>query len=209
MYSIKEIYFTQQGEGFYTARNAVFLRFAGCNLCTGLEKDREGAICDWCATDFVGTNGLNGGKYSSKQVTEIIQGLWPDNKKEKPFLVCTGGEPLLQMDDEFISTVHDAGFEIAIETNGTKIPPTGIDWICVSPKAKADFILKSGHELKIIFPQCGMNPRQHEGLDFDHFFIQPMDGPNQAENIKLSEGFVKKHPQWKLSLQTHKILGIP
>ena len=142
-------------------------------------------------------------------MAEIVQGLWPDNKKEKPFLVCTGGEPLLQMDDEFISTVHDAGFEIAIETNGTKIPPNGIDWICVSPKAKADFILKSGHELKIIFPQCGMNPRQHEGLDFDHFFIQPMDGPNQAENIKLSEGFVIKHPQWKLSLQTHKILGIP
>ena len=126
MYSIKEIYFTQQGEGFYTGRNAVFLRFSGCNLWTGLEKDREGAICDWCDTDFVGTNGPNGGKYSSKQVAEIIQGLWPDNKKEKPFLVCTGGEPLLQMDDEFISTVHDAGFEIAIETNGTKIPPTGI-----------------------------------------------------------------------------------
>ena len=142
-------------------------------------------------------------------MAEIIQGLWPDNKKEKPFLVCTGGEPLLQMDDEFISTVHDAGFEIAIETNGTKIPPVGIDWICVSPKAKADFILKSGHELKIIFPQCGMNPQQHEGLDFDHFFIQPMDGPNQAENIKLSENFVMKHPQWKLSLQTHKVLGIP
>ena len=154
-------------------------------------------------------NGPNGGKYSSKDVEEIIQGLWPNNKKGKPFLVCTGGEPLLQMDDEFISIVHGAGFEIAIETNGTKIPPTGIDWICVSPKAKADFILKSGHELKIIFPQCGMNPRQHEGLDFDHFFIQPMDGPNQAENIKLSEGFVMKYPQWKLSLQTHKILGIP
>ena len=142
-------------------------------------------------------------------MAKIIQGLWPKNIKEKPYLVCTGGEPLLQMDEEFISTIHDAGFEIGIETNGTKIPPAGIDWICVSPKANASFILKKGHELKIVFPQCGMNPRQHEGLEFEHFFIQPMDGQNQKENIELAKKFVAKHSQWKLSIQTHKILGIP
>lgn len=208
MYSVKEIYFTQQGEGFHTGRDAVFLRFAGCNLWTGLEKDREGAICDWCDTDFVGTDGPNGGKYSAVDVAKKIKSLWPIEAKN-PFIVCTGGEPLLQMDDDFISAVHDGGFEIAIETNGTKIPPKGIDWICVSPKANADFILKKGDELKIVYPQCGMNPRQHEGLDFDHFFIQPMDGPNQTENIELAKTFVAKHPKWKLSLQMHKILGIP
>ena len=209
MYTIKEIYYTLQGEGFHTGRPAVFLRFAGCNLWSGLEKDRKDAICDWCDTDFVGTDGPNGGKYSAKQVAKIIQGLWPKNIKEKTYLVCTGGEPLLQMDDEFISTIHDAGFEIGIETNGTKIPPAGIDWICISPKTNASFILKKGHELKIVFPQCGMNPRQHEGLEFEHFFIQPMDGPKQKENIELAEDFVAKHSNWKLSLQTHKILGIP
>jgi 7-carboxy-7-deazaguanine synthase (Cx14CxxC type) len=208
MYTIKEIYFTQQGEGYHTGRDAVFLRFAGCNLWTGLEKDRESAICDWCDTDFVGTDGPNGGKYSAVDVAKKIKSLWPIEAKN-PFIVCTGGEPLLQMDDDFISAVHDGRFEIAIETNGTKIPPKGIDWICVSPKANADFILKKGDELKIVYPQCGMNPRQHEGLDFDHFFIQPMDGPNQTENIELAKTFVAKHPKWKLSLQMHKILGIP
>ena len=208
MYSVKEIYFTQQGEGFHTGRDAVFLRFAGCNLWSGLEKDREGAICDWCDTDFVGTDGPNGGKYSAVDVAKKIKSLWPIEAKN-PFIVCTGGEPLLQMDDDFISAVHAGGFEIAIETNGTKIPPKGIDWICVSPKANAEFILKKGNELKFVYPQCGVNPRQHEGLDFDHFFIQPMDGPNQTENIELAKIFVAKHPKWKLSLQIHKILGIP
>jgi len=208
MYTIKEIYFTQQGEGYHTGRPAVFLRFTGCNLWTGFKIDRESAICHWCDTDFVGMDGPYGGKYSADQIAETIQRMWPENEK-KPYLVCTGGEPLLQMDDEFISTVHRSDFEIGIETNGTKIPPEGIDWICVSPKANAEFILKEGHELKIVFPQSGMNPRQYQDLDFDHFFIQPMDGPNQGENIEKSKEFVVKNPKWKLSLQTHKILGIP
>ena len=208
MYTIKEIYFTQQGEGYHTGRPSVFLRFTGCNLWTGFEIDRESAICHWCDTDFVGMDGPYGGKYSADQIAETIQRMWPENEK-KPYLVCTGGEPLLQMDDEFISTVHRSDFEIGIETNGTKIPPEGIDWICVSPKANAEFILKKGHELKIVFPQSGMNPRQYQDLDFDHFFIQPMDGSNQGENIEKSKEFVVKNPKWKLSLQTHKILGIP
>ncbi|MED5427726.1 MAG: 7-carboxy-7-deazaguanine synthase [Candidatus Neomarinimicrobiota bacterium] len=208
MYTIKEIYFTQQGEGYHTGRPAVFLRFTGCNLWTGFEIDRESAICYWCDTDFVGMDGPYGGKYSAAQIADTVQRMWPENEK-KPYLVCTGGEPLLQMDDEFISTVHRSDFEIGIETNGTKIPPEGIDWICVSPKANAEFILKKGHELKIVFPQSGMNPRQYQDLNFDHFFIQPMDGPNQGENIEKSKEFVVKNPKWKLSLQTHKILGIP
>jgi len=208
MYTIKEIYFTQQGEGYHTGRPAVFPRFTGCNLWTGFKIDRESAICHWCDTDFVGMDGPYGGKYSADQVAETVQRMWPENEK-KPYLVCTGGEPLLQMDDEFISTVHRSDFEIGIETNGTKIPPEGIDWICVSPKANAEFILKKGHELKIVFPQSGMNPRQYQDLDFDHYFIQPMDGPNQGENIEKSKEFVVKNPKWKLSLQTHKILGIP
>ncbi len=208
MYTIKEIYFTQQGEGYHTGRPAVFLRFTGCNLWTGFEIDRESAICYWCDTDFVGMEGPYGGKYSAAQIADTVQRMWPENEK-KPYLVCTGGEPLLQMDDEFISTVHRSDFEIGIETNGTKIPPEGIDWICVSPKANAEFILKKGHELKIVFPQSGINPRQYQDLDFDHFFIQPMDGPNQGENIEKSKEFVVKNPKWKLSLQTHKILGIP
>ena len=209
MYTVKEIYFTLQGEGYHTGRPAVFIRFTGCNLWTGLEWDRQSAICDWCDTDFVGTDGPNGGKYSATEITNIITDLWPESQSSRPYIVCTGGEPLLQMDNTLIETIHDAGFEIGLETNGTMLPPQGIDWICVSPKSKADFILKKGNELKIVFPQSGINPRQHENLEFDHFFIQPMDGEKQKENIKKSEEFVFKHPQWKLSLQTHKIMGIP
>ncbi len=209
MYTVKEIYFTLQGEGYHTGRPAVFIRFTGCNLWTGLEWDRQSAICDWCDTDFVGIDGPNGGKYSATEITNIITDLWPESQSSRPYIVCTGGEPLLQMDNTLIETIHDAGFEIGLETNGTILPPHGIDWICVSPKAKADFILKKGNELKIVFPQSGINPRQHENLEFDHFFIQPMDGEKQKENIKKSEEFVFKHPQWKLSLQTHKIVGIP
>ena len=208
-YSVKEIYYTLQGEGFHTGRPAVFIRFSGCNLWTGHEKDRSGAICDWCDTDFVGTNGINGGKFSIKEIINIINSLWKDNVLTKPYVVCTGGEPLLQMDEALIKAIHEEGFEIGLETNGTMIPPDGIDWICVSPKANADLILKNGNELKVVYPQCGMNPRVHEKLKFDHFFIQPMDGINQKENIKRSEKFVLNHPKWKLSLQTHKILGIP
>ena len=209
MYTIKEIYFTLQGEGFYTGRPAVFIRFSGCNLWSGLEKDRKNAICDWCDTDFVGINGLNGGKYSALEIEEIITDLWPNNQPSKPYVVCTGGEPLLQIDENLIQVIKNAGFEIGLETNGTIIPPDGIDWICVSPKANANLILKNGNELKVVYPQCGMNPRIHEKLKFDHFYIQPMDGIDQKDNIKRSEKFVLNHPKWKLSLQTHKILGIP
>ena len=208
-YSVKEIYYTLQGEGYHTGRPAVFIRFSGCNLWTGHEKDRSGAICDWCDTDFVGTNGINGGKFSVKEIINIINSQWKGNVLSEPYVVCTGGEPLLQMDEALIKAIHKAGFEIGLETNGTMIPPDGIDWICVSPKANADLILKNGNELKVVYPQCGMNPRVHEKLKFDHFYIQPMDGINQTENIKRSEKFVLNHPKWKLSLQTHKILGIP
>ena len=208
MYTIKEIYFTKQGEGFHTGRNAIFLRFTGCNLWTGHEQDRTDAVCDWCDTDFIGTNGIFGGKYSKESVAELIKSLWPDNLMD-PFLVCTGGEPLLQMDDEFIQAIHKVGFEIAIETNGTIIPPKGIDWTCVSPKENANFICKQGNELKIVYPQIGMDPTQHEGLSFDHFFIQPMDGARQDENIELAKTFIAKNPKWELSLQMHKIWNIP
>ncbi len=208
-YSVKEIYYTLQGEGYHTGRPAVFIRFSGCNLWTGHEKDRSGAICDWCDTDFVGTNGINGGKFSVKEIINIINSQWKGNVLSEPYVVCTGGEPLLQMDEALIKAIHKAGFEIGLETNGTMIPPDGIDWICVSPKANADLVLKNGNELKVVYPQSGMNPRVHEELKFDHFYIQPMDGINQTENIKRSEKFVLDHPKWKLSLQTHKILGIP
>ena len=208
-YSVKEIYYTLQGEGYHTGRPAVFIRFSGCNLWTGHEKDRSGAICDWCDTDFVGTDGINGGKFSVEEIINIINSLWKGNILSEPYVVCTGGEPLLQMDDSLIKALHKAGFEIGLETNGTMIPPDGIDWICVSPKANADLILKNGNELKVVYPQCGMNPRIHEKLKFDHFYIQPMDGVDQEDNIKRSEKFVIDHPQWKLSLQTHKIMGIP
>ena len=153
-YSVKEIYYTLQGEGYHTGRPAVFIRFSGCNLWTGHEKDRSGAICDWCDTDFVGTNGINGGKFSIKEIINIINSLWKDNVLTKPYVVCTGGEPLLQMDEALIKAIHKAGFEIGLETNGTMIPPDGIDWICVSPKANADLILKNGNELKVVYPQC-------------------------------------------------------
>ena len=208
-YSVKEIYYTLQGEGYHTGRPAVFIRFSGCNLWTGHEKDRSGAICNWCDTDFVGTNGINGGKFSAEEITNIINSLWKGNVQTEPYVICTEGEPLLQMDESLIKAIHKAGFEIGLETNGTMIPPDGIDWICVSPKANADLVLKNGNELKVVYPQCGMNPRMHEKLKFDHFYIQPMDGVDQKINIKRSEKFVLDHPKWKLSLQTHKILGIP
>ena len=208
MYTIKEIYFTKQGEGFHTGRNAIFLRFTGCNLWTGLEQDRTDAVCNWCDTDFVGTNGIYGGKYSAVSLAKLVKSLWPDNLMN-PFLVCTGGEPLLQMDDEFIQAIHKIGFEIAIETNRTIVPPKDIDWICVSPKANADFIYKQGNELKIVYPQVGMDPKQHESLSFDYFFIQPMDGGEQDQNIEMAKAFITKNPKWELSLQMHKIWNIP
>ena len=209
MYFIKEIYYTIQGEGFYTGRPAIFIRFTGCNLWTGLEKDREDAICYWCDTNFIGTDGLNGGKYSAEEVKKIIKTLWPEDLAENPYVVCTGGEPLLQMDDKFIRIVHETGFEIGVETNGTILPPADIDWICVSPKANTDLLLIKGDELKIVFPQDGIKPKVHEGHDFDHFFLQPMDGPDLKSNTQKAKEFIALHPRWKLSIQTHKILGIP
>ena len=209
MYSVKEIYYTLQGEGFYTGRPSVFLRFTGCNLWSGKEKDRKKAICDWCDTDFIGNDGINGAKYLGSEIIKIIKTLWPKKEQSKPYIVFTGGEPLIQLDNELIERVHKAGFEIGVETNGTMTPPSGIDWICVSPKARSNFILKKGNELKVVFPQYEFNPLDHENLEFEHFFIQPMDGLNQKENIRKSEDFVLKYPRWKLSIQTHKILGIP
>ena len=209
MYKVKEIFLTRQGEGYHTGRKSVFVRFSGCNLWSGLEKDRNKAICNWCDTDFIGTNGLNGGNYSLNDIVKTVCELWPENINEKPFVVCTGGEPLLQLDQFFVDEIHKNGFEIAIETNGTCLPPDKIDWICVSPKKNTDLILKNGDELKFVYPQLGFEPQQFEKFSFNHFFIQPMDGNNYNKNEKLSKEFIKKNPRWKLSLQTHKILGFP
>ena len=209
MYKIKEIYYTIQGEGYHTGRPAIFLRFSGCNLWTGQEKDRFNAVCYWCDTDFVGTNGINGGKYYLDDLEKTILSLWPKNESENPYVVCTGGEPLLQMNDEIINMIHKAGFEIGLETNGTIIPPVGIDWLCVSPKANTELLLIEGNELKIVFPQIGVNPKEYEKFDFNHFFIQPMDGENLHRNTRKAKEFIALNPKWKLSIQTHKILGIP
>tara|TARA_X000001036_G_scaffold146019_1_gene138825 strand:+ start:11249 stop:11878 length:630 start_codon:yes stop_codon:yes gene_type:complete len=209
MYKIKEIFLTKQGEGYHTGRKSVFIRFSGCNLWSGLEKDRHKAICDWCDTDFIGTDGINGGNYSLNEVIKIVCELWPINNDEKPFVVCTGGEPLLQLDQFFVDEIHKNGFEIAIETNGTCLPPDKIDWICVSPKNNTNLIIKNGDELKFVYPQSNFEPQQFENFNFNHFFIQPMDGINYNKNIKMSKKFIEKNPKWKLSLQTHKILGFP
>jgi 7-carboxy-7-deazaguanine synthase (Cx14CxxC type) len=209
VYKIKEIFLTKQGEGYHTGRKSVFIRFSGCNLWSGIEKDRDKAICNWCDTDFVGTNGLNGGKYSIDQIIQLVWDLWPANILDAPYIVCTGGEPLLQLDQFFVDEMHRNGFEIAIETNGTCIPPNKIDWICVSPKNNADLVLKTGDELKFVYPQSNFGPQQFEKFNFNHFFIQPMDGTHYDKNEKMSKEFIKKNPHWKLSLQTHKILGFP
>ena len=209
MYKIKEIFLTKQGEGYHTGRKSVFIRFSGCNLWSGIEKDRDKAICNWCDTDFVGTDGLNGGKYSVEQIVQLVWDLWPANILDAPYIVCTGGEPLLQLDQFFVDEMHRNGFEIAIETNGTCIPPNKIDWICVSPKNNTDLVLKTGDELKFVYPQSNFSPQQFEKFNFNHFFIQPMDGAHYDKNEKMSKEFIKKNPHWKLSLQTHKILGFP
>ena len=209
MYKIKEIFLTKQGEGYHTGRKSVFIRFSGCNLWSGMEKDRDKAICNWCDTDFVGTDGLNGGKYSIDQIAQLVWDLWPANILEAPYIVCTGGEPLLQLDQFFVDEMHRNGFEIAIETNGTCIPPNKIDWVCVSPKNNTDLVLKTGDELKFVYPQSNFSPQQFEKFDFNHFFIQPMDGTHYDRNEKMSKEFIKKNPHWKLSLQTHKLLGFP
>ncbi len=209
-YMVKEIYYTLQGEGANTGRPAVFCRFAGCNLWSGREEDRRKAICQFCDTDFFGIDGPGGGKFSTaRDLASVISEKWPHNGKSDKFVVCTGGEPLLQMDEALVNALHGDGFEIAIETNGTLLPPPGIDWICVSPKADADFVLRKGDELKVVYPQNGLEPRDFENLDFDNFFIQPMDGPEIEHNTKLAKQFCMENPKWRLSLQTHKILDIP
>ena len=211
-YAVKEIYYTLQGEGANAGRPAVFLRFAGCNLWSGHEEDRASAVCDFCDTDFVGTNGPGGGKFAvANDLARAVVAAWPHPTfgRETPFVVCTGGEPLLQLDEALIAALHDAGFHVAIETNGTIVPPPGIDWVCVSPKARADLVLRTGDELKIVFPQDALDPERFARLDFRHFFLQPMDGPERAQNTELAMRYCLEHPQWRLSLQTHKLLGIP
>ena len=207
-YSVKEIYLTIQGEGFHTGKHAVFCRFSGCNLWTGLEKDRKKAICNFCDTDFVGTDGINGSKYpNAEQLANEIDKVWDKDINEK-FVVFTGGEPLLQLDKQLVDLLHKKKFKVAIETNGTILPPENIDWICVSPKQGADFNLKYGNELKLVYPQKGLEPKNFKHLDFDHFFLQPMDGKDLQRNILQSVSYCVENPLWRLSLQTHKIMGI-
>ncbi|HNR09240.1 MAG TPA: 7-carboxy-7-deazaguanine synthase [Saprospiraceae bacterium] len=208
MYLVKEIFYTLQGEGVHTGRPAVFLRFAGCNLWNGLESHRASAICKFCDTDFVGLDGLHGGKYDAEGLVGVIRSLWPD--PEIPiYLVCTGGEPALQMDQALVDAFHREGIIIAIETNGTLPLPEGIDWVCVSPKSDTALAITRGNELKLVYPQEEALPERFEFLDFDHFSLQPMDGPLQKINTAKCLEYCRNHPKWKLSLQTHKILEIP
>jgi 7-carboxy-7-deazaguanine synthase len=207
-YSVKEIYFTLQGEGAQTGRPAVFLRFAGCNLWTGLEKDRAEAVCNFCDTDFVGVDGPGGGKFRDAQaLAKAVAAHWP--KGGRPYVVCTGGEPLLQIDAALIDALHEKGFEIGVETNGTIDAPEGLDWICVSPKADAALVQRQGHELKLVYPQEKARPERFAALPFDFFYLQPMDGPSREANTAAAIEYCKANPQWRLSLQTHKALGIP
>ena len=209
-YAVKEIFYTLQGEGAQAGRAAVFCRFSGCNLWSGREADRAAAICRFCDTDFVGVDGKGGGKFeSAESLADEIAGNWPNDRSGRRFVVCTGGEPLLQIDSAFIDAVHAREFEIAVETNGTIEAHAGIDWICVSPKAGARLAQRSGHELKLVFPQEDGGPQQFENLQFQHFFLQPMDGPNRDTNTAAAVTYCMKHPLWRLSLQTHKFLGIP
>jgi len=208
-YSIKEIYFTLQGEGAQTGRAAVFLRFSGCNLWSGREADRASAVCDFCDTDFVGVDGPGGGKFASaEELAEAVSQHWPAENPDPPFVVCTGGEPLLQIDQTLVDALRDKGFEIALETNGTLPLTATFDWVCCSPKAGAPLVLTSGDELKMVFPQPNVSPADFDKLQFEHFYLQPMDGPQQDENASLAVDYCKHHPPWKVSLQTHKILGI-
>jgi 7-carboxy-7-deazaguanine synthase (Cx14CxxC type) len=208
-YAVKEIFYTLQGEGANTGRPAVFCRFAGCNLWSGREEDRATATCRFCDTDFVGTDGTGGGRFdSAKALASAIAAAWSAHAPGRRFVVCTGGEPLLQLDDALVDALHAEDFEIAIETNGTQPAPPGIDWICVSPKAGAELVLRAGNELKLIFPQPGAEPARYEGLAFDHFLLQPMDGPARVANTELAVRYCLEHPRWRLSLQTHKLIGI-
>lgn len=210
-YAVKEIFYTLQGEGANTGRPAVFCRFAGCNLWTGREADRHRAVCQFCDTDFVGTDGPGGGKFAdADELANAVAAAWPATHLPTDRLtVLTGGEPLLQLDPPLIDALHRRGFEIAVETNGTIAAPAGIDWLCLSPKARASLVIESGDELKLVFPQEGGEPERYRELDFRHFFLQPMDGPDRERNTKLALEYCLAHPGWRLSLQTHKILGIP
>ena len=210
MFSVKEIYYTLQGEGAQTGRAAVFCRFAGCNLWSGREQDRAEATCNFCDTDFVGTDGAGGGKFATPEgLAGAARAAWRGNSGTPPYVVLTGGEPMLQVDEPLIAALHKVGFEVAIETNGTISAPADIDWICVSPKAGAELRQTTGHELKLVFPQEGASPEQFAGLDFQHFSLQPMDGPDREGNTELAIQYCLEHPRWRLSLQTHKLLGIP
>jgi 7-carboxy-7-deazaguanine synthase (Cx14CxxC type) len=208
-YTVKEIFYTLQGEGTHTGRPAVFCRFSGCNLWTGREQDRASAVCNFCDTDFVGV-GPDGGKFrSADELADAVASRWPSlNGHGKRFVVCTGGEPLLQLDAAAIDAFHQRGFEVAIETNGTLEPPQEVDWICVSPKAGSETILRHGNELKLVYPQPAAQPEAFELADFEAFYLQPMDGPNLARNTQLALEYCLAHPQWKLSIQTHKLVGI-
>jgi 7-carboxy-7-deazaguanine synthase (Cx14CxxC type) len=209
-YSIKEIFYTLQGEGAQAGRPAVFCRFSGCNLWNGRESDRAGSVCTFCDTDFVGTDGEGGGKFSNAQaLAAVIDSLWPASYSASKYVVFTGGEPLLQLDDALIDAMHRAGFEIAIETNGTLPVPAGVDWVCVSPKMGAKLVLERGNELKVVIPQPEQDLSAYEHLDFANFFVQPMDGPLAAFNTRLAIDTCRRNPKWKLSLQTHKLLQIP
>ena len=208
-YSIKEIFYTLQGEGAHAGRPAVFCRFSGCNLWTGREQDRASAVCQFCDTDFVGTDGERGGKFTTAQaLAQEIDSLWPAGAGHK-YVVFTGGEPLLQLDAPLIGAMHARGFTIAIETNGTLPVPAGVDWICVSPKMGSQLVVSKGNEIKVVIPQKEQDLAAYEGLDFENFFVQPMDGPLAAFNTTLAIETCKRNPKWKLSLQTHKLLNIP
>ena len=217
-YTVKEIFYTLQGEGANAGRPAVFCRFAGCNLWTGREEDRHRAVCTFCDTDFVGV-GPDGGRFSSADaLADAVLARWPQIDRAdgqaaratggRPMVVCTGGEPLLQLDVAAVAALHARGFEVAVETNGTRRAPAGIDWICVSPKAGAEVVQRSGQELKLVFPQELARPERFDSLDFEHFLLQPMDGPHVQENTRLALEYCLAHPRWRLSLQTHKLLGI-
>lgn len=211
-YAVKEIYHTLQGEGFHAGRAAVFLRFSGCNLWSGREADREQARCQFCDTDFFGTEGERGGKYATaEELAQACLACWKQSVSEpdhRPMIVCTGGEPLLQVDVTLVGALHTAGFYIALETNGTRFPPPGIDWICVSPKAGVDLVLREGNELKLVYPQPEFMPHNVVDLKFDHFFLQPMDGRNLEANTRCGMEYCLANPRWRLSVQQHKLLGI-
>ncbi len=211
-YAVKEIFYTLQGEGAQAGRAAVFCRFAGCNLWSGRESDRAAAVCTFCDTDFVGTDGQNGGKFASADaLADAVAARWPGGvagAAGRPYVVCTGGEPLLQLDDALVEAFHARGFEVAVETNGTQPAPAGLDWICVSPKADAPLLLTAGDELKLVYPQPLARPERFAGLAFDHFFLQPMDGPDRRDHTRAATDYCMAHPQWRLGVQMHKIVGI-